>query len=128
MIADSFIRLYLVDKTEVDISLSEWSKGGGGDPGFGEPEHIFHLAKKKGYFAVSRDGQASGLNGGCGDIQYRVEGVVRSEVLSRKEVQMINDTFDPPCDHGNATSMPESTCTMGPDCLATLRESRQDQK
>ena len=85
MRVDSFIRLYLADKSEVDIDLSEWSKGGGGDPGFGEPCHIFHLAKQKGYFAVSRNGQAAGLNGGCGDVQYRVESVIKSEVLSHKE-------------------------------------------
>jgi hypothetical protein len=84
MTADSFIRLYLVDKTEVDIELSEWSKDGG-DPRFGEPVHIFRLAKEKGYFAISRNGQAAGLNGGCGDVQYRVESVVKSEVLSRKD-------------------------------------------
>ena len=84
MTADSFIRLYLVDKTEVDIELAEWAQCAR-YPGFGEPYHIFCLAKQNGYFAVSRSGQAAGLNGGCGDIQYRVESVVRSEVLSRKE-------------------------------------------
>ena len=74
------IRLYLVDKTTVDILLEEYTRGGG-MPGYGEPEHVFELAKRKGYFAVSKRGYATGLNGGCGDVQYRVESVIRSEVL-----------------------------------------------
>lgn len=76
-----FIRLHLADKTTVDIRLEEYLRGGGGRPGFGEPEHIFELAKQKGYFAVSSDGLAAGLNGGCGDVQYRIEAVIKSEVL-----------------------------------------------
>jgi hypothetical protein len=82
MRAKKFIRLHLISGDKVDINLSEWSRGGGGTPNFGDPDHVIDQSMRRGFFAISRrDNEAAGLNGGVGDVQYPVTSIIKTEIL-----------------------------------------------